>query len=43
MKRLYYLSRQFSTLKKYRFNHANKMIPHPEKVKKGGEDACFSH
>jgi protein phosphatase PTC7 len=40
--RLEAIQRAFSTTK-YRFKHATKVIPHPDKVAKGGEDAHFAH
>jgi protein phosphatase PTC7 len=29
--------------KTYKFRHSEKIIPHPEKLWKGGEDACVAH
>ena len=28
---------------KFYFEYAFKMIPHPKKANKGGEDACYTH
>jgi protein phosphatase PTC7 len=28
---------------KYKFRHGSSMIPHPDKVSKGGEDALYAH
>lgn len=32
-----------SSPSQYRFRYASKIIPHPDKVEKGGEDALFAH
>jgi hypothetical protein len=38
------LKYDFSELKrKYTFNFATQVIPHPEKLEKGGEDAFFAN
>lgn len=32
-----------STPEKFKFRYGSKLIPHPDKIKKGGEDAFFVH
>lgn len=32
-----------TSISRFYFEYAYKMIPHPKKTDKGGEDACYTH